>query len=654
MITSPLFITTDSSFSVAQSTTPTFSGELLPDPHFAEEPYVEIGQFSPEFDYEYSPGSLALIWTHSSGYELDYGDYYSASCYEYARVSQTFRTDYNESVKSVKIATSIRVDTTGDFAATHFPDNMWEINIGIYNSYGGFAPLRTVSDFEISEETELEFMLTEMETDTIFQGPEIMREYGLYVQLTPTYYFGLTLGDSAPWMDYSGSVRATITHMSFEVMLEGESQAPPLRKPMYNMTLLQNETTSVITGIESSGYDQLIELRQNQNPEISYTLFTRSSNHNELRNHTILFSESDFALYGLISFAIQDDHIAALSVKVEGDNYSIRVKCIDSLGNSTWNSTISLFYEDFPVMADFDRAGNLWIYMISLDAPQDPFNPYEMSLIHSLVKLDSQGTKLWNKTLRRVSYSVYTAALNLGLPTGFGVEGNTVIVGFNDEIIKIDSNSEEVWNREYNHDALCVDPQGGCYTYSMVHQSHTELRRWGTSGNVVWTKSLGWDYGNGWTEEPAICAMTVGPNGPLHLVLAYQSIDSSMVLMRVTRAGDILSQDTIFEKHEYFNEYYLYIGYLPVISDIAVTGDGLVHLTGTGVYYPYITSPLYAIPGTFLITYQLPEILTFTPISIGMIGVASVLIIGIAYDFFFRRRNIPEPPPEPSITDFEW
>jgi len=599
---------------------------------------------------------MSLIWMHNAGYELDYYNYYPVTCREYARATQTFQSDYNESIKSVKLATTIQVDTTGDFAAADFPDNMWEISIGVYSGYGGLTPLRTVNDLEVGEETNLEYMLTAMETEQIFYGPETMRDYGLYIQLTPTYFFGLTLGNTTPWMDYSGSVIAQITHMSFEVMVEGDSLAPSLISPMYNSTLLLNETTSVISGIESAGYNQLYEMRQDA--DLFITIFTRSSDHQELRNHTISFPEDTPAILGIYSFAVQENRIAIISMRSEAGNYTVRVECIDSTGDSIWNSTINLFYQDIPFIADFDDSGNLWIHVLSADAAQDPYNPYSMTLIHSLVKLDNQGNKLWNKTLRRIPYYAYATAGDLGLPTGLGTEGSNIYIGFSDEIIKLDSNGELIWSTMSSNDVMCVDPQGGCYTYTQVHLSQAQLTRWGTNGNIAWIKSLGWNYGNGWIEEPLIRTMTVGSNGPLHLVLEYPSIDPSIVLLRITRAGDIISQDNIFEAREYFDPFYdpyfYYLSNLPVISDIAVTGDGLVHIVGTYTYNPYIVSQLYGIPGTFLVTYQLSEIPTVSPLSIGMIGVASILIIGIAYDFFFRRRNIPTPPPEPSIADFEW
>jgi len=659
MISSPLFISVEANFVPAQ-TSPTFSGELLPDPYFAEEPYVEIGEFSPEFSYEYTPGSVSLIWMHTAGYELDFGGYYPTTCLEYARVIQTFVSSHNESIESVKISASVRLDCTGDFAREDTQDNLWEVNLGVYHEYGGSVAVNTISNLKNGDSEDLEFMLPEMETIAYFYGPEINLTRGLSLQLTPTTIFGQTIGSMTPWMECSGSVILTITHMSFEIMLEGESQAPPLRSPVYNTTLLSNETNSHISGIESAGYDQLYQFRFEEDYgwdsyEMECSIFTLSSNHQEIRNRTVYRSDPYSYSSGIFSFAASNDRIVMLFVSINGTDYNVNVRCLDSFGNFFWNTTVKLFYQDIPLAATFDVSGNVLVYMLSLHS--QTADPYDQVLVSSLVKLDNLGNTLWNKTLNTQSYWEYVSSYGaIVTPAGFGCVGNDFFMGFDDKLIKLDATGEQIWSRDHSNDAMCVDPLGGLYTFARIHGAMSELTRWDTNGNIVWTRSLGWDHGNGWIEYPTLQSMNVGPNGPLHLVLEYNSVQTCAVLSRVSRAGDLLSQDTIFEV-DIQVEYYTY-DYLPYITDIAVTGDGLVHLVGvhgySGVIYPSFTT----IPGTFLITYELPALSifpTFSPVSLTMVGVASVLVIGIAYDFFFRRgKGVPEPPAEPSISDFEW
>ena len=662
MLASPLLISVEANFAPAQ-TSPTFTGELLPDPYFAEEPYVSIGEFSPEFTYEYAPGSVALIWMHTAGYELDYGGfggYYGLPCYEYAQVIQTFESTFNESIETVKLSASIRVDCTGDFAAEDFPDDMWEVGFGIYFESDGTNIIRTISDLKNGDTEDIEFMLSEVETKSYFYGPEVLSEYGLSLRLAPTGLFGQTFGNMSPWEDYSGSVVLTITHMSFEIMLEGESLAPPLKSPMYNKTLLQNETQSLIIGIESAGYDQLYQFRVEESYsgygfDVEYSIFTLSSSHKELRNRTVYTSDPGTYYTGIYNFAVGNDRIALLTSFNNGTIMAAYIQCLDSFGNFFWNTTVGLYYQDIPIFAAIDASGNVFVCMLSLHSQTDIYDPYDQLLVYSLVKLDVLGNKIWNTTLKTMSYSEYiVSAGNFGFPRGLGCVGNEIFMSVDDELIKINSNGEQIWTRKHSQDAMCIDPQGGAYTFALKHGTKSELTRWDTNGNVAWTRSLGWDYGNGWIEYPYLRTMNVGPNGLLHLVLEYNSIETKAILSRITPAGDLLSQDTIFEIDEPDNFVY---DYLPYISDIAVTGDGLVHIVGSYNYpgYPYNPyTPFSPLPGTFMVTYELPGIQTFTPISLTMVGVASVLILGIVYDFFFRRGKVPEAPPEPSIADFEW
>ena len=191
MISSPLLISVEAIFEPAQ-TTPLFSGELLPDPDFAQEPYVEIGAFSPEFDYEYTPGSVTLIWAHTSGYELDYGSYggyYGLPCHEYAQVLQTFESSYNESIVSIKLSANVSVDCTGDFAAEDFPDDMWEVQFGIYFEYGFSNRIRTISDLKNGDSEEISFMLSELETFSYFYGPERSASNASYSIVSATVPF---------------------------------------------------------------------------------------------------------------------------------------------------------------------------------------------------------------------------------------------------------------------------------------------------------------------------------------------------------------------------------------------------------------------------------------------------------------------------------
>ena len=172
MITSPLLITSEANFAPAQ-TSPTFSGELLPDPYFTQEPTVEIGYSSPEFDYEYTSGSVTLVWAHTAGYDPAYGDGIPFThCNEYARVSQEFLLD-NETFQAVRIAASVKIDCTGDFADQDVLDGMWEVKFGVQPNSSEYTTGRTLRDLKNGDNEEIEYIISRVDAGTIFSDDAI-------------------------------------------------------------------------------------------------------------------------------------------------------------------------------------------------------------------------------------------------------------------------------------------------------------------------------------------------------------------------------------------------------------------------------------------------------------------------------------------------
>jgi hypothetical protein len=553
---------------------------------------------------------------------------------EYARVSEEFSLGYNETPQAAKISASVEIECTGDFTTEDILGNMWEVNFLVYraDSYELYT-IKTISDLKDGDSEKIEFITSKAETLAFFDGGEISQSRTLFLELIPTSIFGETIGDIAPWEDYSGLVSVTIDHMSVEVMLEDESSLPPILAPKYNTTYPSGES-SVILGIEPAGYSTIHQYRYDLLPESgrTYSLWTLGSNHQILSNNTILQDSQSSGYYSFYNYVSSNDRIAVI-YSFSSTAANMCIQSFDSQGNFLWNNTSSLFYHDYPIIADFDSSGNLLVFVLSF-SPPDPYDYYNRQILYSIIKIDSQGNRIWNKTLLVISFSEYIASIILGnliLLHGFECVANDLFISFDGKVLKYNANGNQVWSREHSHQLLRVDPQGGVYTFSLKHGFVSELTKWDTNGNIAWTISLGRNYGSGWIEYPHLNVMAVGSSGSLHLVLVYDRIHPCTVLTRVAPSGQLLSQDILFEIDSIHSS-------LPYIAIMAITGDGLVHLLD--------------FPTTSLLTYEIPSIM-INPISIGLVGISSVLIIGIAYDYFFRQGRIPKAPVEPSVSEFE-
>ncbi|MGY5870870.1 MAG: hypothetical protein RTV72_01355 [Candidatus Thorarchaeota archaeon] len=660
LVASPISIIVDANYAPAQ-TSVSFSDELLENPDFNVEPYVEIGSFSPEFDYEYTSvgdaGSVSLIWMHTAGHELNFESYYPPECYEYAKLSQPFALEVNKSVLAVKASVSFDIECTGDFATVGLMDNMWEVNLEIHHAYM-HEPyrLRTLSGLQNGDTDEIEIITTKFESErALYSGIPLI--YLISVELTPTYNFMQTVGNISPWANYSGSIICTIDHMSVKAMYEGSSLAPLILSPKYNTTEFSNATSEMF-GIESSGYSSIFQVRRSSLIGYSreYNLLALSSDHQTMWNKSMALSSNDLGYLSYVTCAATNERLATISSFSNETAECSFIQCYDSFGNVLWNRTELLFYLDLPLNVEIDSVGNVIVFVLSLRSNSGFEYPDNQQIVYSIMKLNPQGIRVWNKTIWIQNYAELVASGGLlKYATGFECSGENIFIGNEDQVEKYDSDGNLEWSRDYPHSRLCADPRGGCYTYSQKYDSETEFVRWDNNGNTVWSKALGWDYGSGWIEYPFLQEMTVGPSGPLYLVLGYDRIYPCTVLMRITRTGQVLSQETILEGYE---TEYSYTSYRPHVIDMAITGDGLVHLMASSnylyYYYPEYYYPGSIIPGNILLTYELPGSTPISPISIAMGGIASVLILGIAYDYFFRRGSVPEPPAEPSISDFEW
>ena len=90
-------------------------------------------------------------------------------------------------------------------------------------------------------------------------------------------------------------------------------------------------------------------------------------------------------------------------------------------------------------------------------------------------------------------------------------------------------------------------------------------------------------------------------------------------------------------------------------ADMTITDDGLVHILAASDFFYIPVSPLLNLPGNMLVTYNLPAAgLNINPISLSMASIAGLLLLGIAYDYFFRRPREVSLPTEPSTAGFEW
>ncbi|MFW9976165.1 MAG: hypothetical protein ACFFDQ_12915, partial [Candidatus Thorarchaeota archaeon] len=515
-------------------------------------------------------------------------------------------------------------------------------------SYAG--RIKAVTGLKGGQNYDIQFLLTSSEAKQYFAGSieeggfQIYPhdKYAMFMGLIPEARFIAYYGGSIPNNVYEGGVNATVSHFSVKALLNVDDQTPELISPKFNTTTSWSPYNG-ITRLEPLGENSFVHLSFDYFFSQEVTLECMTSNHTSIWNMTPYQEVSTYGLYIIVE--VEGDGIFLCSPSQSSpESVNLFLLKLDSNGQEIWNSSIKLYSMDIPLFMDVDASGTIYILSLSLRY----LNPGDFNssrIVYSLIKLDSMGYKLWDRTLLNLSYYEYiSSAYSKNYPKGLGCYNGEAYIGIPDSVVRYDANGNEVWSIEEEYEAFASDPFGGFYTCSYVFDEEFRLSRWTTEGTISWTKSFSIDYGYDWQDNPRLDRFEVGPDQLLYLVLEYRHVNHVMTITRATRSGQIYSQDSIFNLNntEAYGPYYM----RPFVVDMAVTRDGLVHLAvmNESIYLYPIMDPFYVFPANILLTFELsePTFFTVSPEAMIITGVATLIFAGIAWDHFVRGRTRPE------------
>ena len=608
------------------------SGELLSDPFLTIEPDFEIGYGSPEFSYEYEVGSsggkATLVWTHTAGYELNYGYGGYDDCNEYVRVSQGFTWTYNQTPMCLKISSSLDIASTGDFAGNESGNDMWDIVYWIHvPGYSMASEVKEIQDFKNGENTDFNFLLDRQICGALFEGSVETEggdqyypndDYILYMGLRPSYLFGGNPDALEYWNSYSGSVVVTVDFLSIKALLDANTENPIEIQPKYNTTSIWNETFYG-SNIEYVGQESLL-CTSSSYDTIVVSLLTED--HKSLWNRSFN-SENNFYPMTCVSDD-KDFIIIGVAVNESSYYYDLFVMKMNREGQTLWNFTYTFYDLDYPTAAAVDNEGNIIIGFISYLIYETDFR-----LVNSLLKLNRDGLKIWNKTIHVSTYEEYISHAFLDMiMTGIGCYGSDIIVGFTREIVEYDSEGDILWQADCNIQSFSIDPLGGFYTSSIMHEETCVISRWNAAGSIVWTKEIGIEYLPGWSDRPETVIMKADETGTLWILAHYAKIDLKYTILRILRNGQTISQNAIYNYDDSDDPF----GEILYMRQIEPGSNGRVHIFGFKYDNEYNQR-------TFLLLYEYAPRYAINPLSLIIGGAAGIIFLGIAVDYFILRKR---------------
>ncbi len=189
------------------------------------------------------------------------------------------------------------------------------------------------------------------------------------------------------------------------------------------------------------------------------------------------------------AIAVDDSgYVYVAGLYYNGENSDFRTIKFDPDGEIAWNKTFGPATEDIAWAVAVSSTGSVYVAGESKDA-------------YELVKYDSKGTELWNKSYEsQYKYSDAAYGIALDEDNGFcyltGKVHNTA-TGNNDyRTIKCDTSGNKKWDNKYDSGAddcaygVTVDKDGNAYVTGGINSDTSVMTvKYGPTGNTVWKKT---------------------------------------------------------------------------------------------------------------------------------------------------------------------
>jgi len=532
---------------------------MSPDPHLDQAPKVVVNGTSGEFSSSFhspindtDPSYIELNWTHVHDTPLEFrADTIISPCADFVYFTQEFDWPYNELPFDAEIRFNYSVVLTGDFETEDYGNWMFNIHAWLIDSSGNWRRIYESNapyvDFFWEFGAEINILdivhaWSGMISNSTHPQEDPEDTLTLAIGLSPSLNFE-NFQSSEPWTFYDGSVYVRVSDLDIYVGMvlppDPSTHIEPLFNASWGMQIeevyplsegdAQDYTYDIeagedgavyVVGRTSTGYEYYSATRNIFYSEVllkydsELNLLWKRKNVNRSRGYEVEVYKGNVYTAGSIRTEKSD---------TARSNYDSYVTKWGPGGNRIWSAQWGDFLTQEAVGVAVDN--DLSVYVLVGDVNwADPRYPDHFQ--SALLKYNSVGGLMWNKTLERVAYppmgDIYFTDDRLVLDYGgfFSVR---------------DLEGNEQWNMTY-HGAVKVESGN---IYITRYGGHVlPIEKWSIDGVSIWNTTYSRQFVNGDYDTVQGVQVDLAKDGSI-FVLSQVQFFQGFILTKVNSDGTL-------------------------------------------------------------------------------------------------------------------
>jgi len=541
---------------------------MSPDPHLDQAPNVVINGTSGEFDSSFhssvnetDPSYIELNWTHVQDTPLQFRpDEGISECADFVYFTQEVDWPYNELPLHAELRFNLSAVFTGDFGTDDDGRLMFNVRTWLIDSSGNWILVYQTNppygDFFWQRGAELDYSeivgaWRGMISNSTHPQEDPEDTLTLAIGLSPNSNFQ-SFESSEPWRYYDGSVYVRVSDVDLYVRME----LPP--DPSTHLAHLFNNSWGMainevfpfhggeaddicydveagedgavyVVGRTYTGYEYYISTRNRFSSGVllkydsELNLLWKQKNVNNSRHYALDVHRGNIYTAGCI-------RVETTEPQYNWDSY---VTKWGPGGNRIWSRQWGGSNEQEGVAVAAGADSSVYVLVSDFNRHDPTHSYYQQS---ALLKYNSAGNLVWNKTLDRALYTPHGDIF---------VTGNKVILSDGGGFFSVrDVDGNEQWNMTYSGD-MAVDTDH-IYVSRLedIQTTVLHIEKWTLNGTNIWNTSYSYQFVNGVFDNIPCAELGVDPDGSVYALTQGYFLHGFM-LTKVNNDGSLNWTKTI-------------------------------------------------------------------------------------------------------------